>query len=299
METETIKHIATYTAVAVPLTVAITNLAKIIIEWLSQRHKLTESRIAQTHQITQHYLEKTLDPSVPLAIRHQLLRFLATPDKRGRRLSNWAQAELSRIGEIIDETNKAVKIAEDELHRARTPEEIGIAEDKLVDAINNQKSIMLPPQKPPVTPASLRAGLINDKDLSHLHMPNSNLKRMRLTYVKLINANFENSNLMNANLQGCNLKSANLNGADLTEVNLWEADLRDADLRNTRMINTDLQKSRLEGADLRNATIVDCNVQATYSLTTLWPEGFDPAEAGAVLIEEDQHFEEQKSKSER
>src|ERR1039458_4777647 len=92
METQTIQIIAGYVALAVPITVAITNLSKLALEWLNQKHLVKTARIQQTHEITTHYLNRALDPSVPLAIRHQLLRFLATPDKDGSRLNDWAKS---------------------------------------------------------------------------------------------------------------------------------------------------------------------------------------------------------------
>jgi len=57
------------------------------------------------------------------------------------------------------------------------------------------------------------------------------------------------------------LKGANLAGIDLSEANLREANLHGADLY---------------GADLSGAK---------YNKSTKFPEGFDPEEAGMVLVE--------------
>ena len=93
-----------------------------------------------------------------MAIRHQLLRFLATPEKDGSRLSKWAESELARIGGIVEETNRAVENAEKELHDAKSLSEITMAEHKLQDAVSRQKSLMQPPIKPSITASSLKAG---------------------------------------------------------------------------------------------------------------------------------------------
>ena len=115
MNAETAQVIALYVALAVPATVAIANIAKAFLEWRQQGHKVREAQIHQGHQITTHYLDKALDPTVPLAIRHQLLRFLSTPDSDGARLNSWAKSELERVGGLVEETNRAVVAAEESL----------------------------------------------------------------------------------------------------------------------------------------------------------------------------------------
>jgi hypothetical protein len=101
MQAEVIQTIAGYVAIAVPVTVALGNLARIAMEWLSQQHKIKTTAIQQTHNITTHYLDRALDPKVPLALRHQLLRFLATPDRGGSRLENWAKSHWSVWAPVI------------------------------------------------------------------------------------------------------------------------------------------------------------------------------------------------------
>jgi hypothetical protein len=47
-----------------------------------------------------------------------------------------------------------------------------------------------------------------------------------------------------------------------------------------------LNEAHLEGANLRNAHLEDAWLEgATFSSQTRWPEGFDPLDAGAVLVE--------------
>ncbi len=284
MLADEIQKITAYIAVAVPATVAIANIGKIVIEWLNQKHTIRTAQVEQTHQITTHYLDRALDPQVPLAIRHQLLRFLATPDKAGSRLSDWASSELTRVGSVVEEANRAVTNAEQELHTAKTAAQIAAAERKLAEASNRQKSLLEPPIKPRLTAAALRAGLIEDKELDGLVMTDKNLIGMHLTRRKLRGADFSGSDLLRAYLTGSDLRAASFSKANLTRTHFMESDLRSADLRGATLVGTDFQKARLEGADLRDTTLEGCDMRATYDAATQWPTGVDPEQLGAVLI---------------
>jgi hypothetical protein len=284
MQPEIVQKIAVYIAVAVPVTVAIGNLARIVLEWLNQRHKIKTTVIEQTHNITAHYLDRALDPQVPLALRHQLLRFLATSDPKGDRLRTWAQAELERVGSIVQETNRAVENAEKELNSATTPSQVEAAERKLTEAVRRQRSLMEPPIQPSITAAALRAGLIAEKQLNGLEMKNESLKEMQLNYRELRGADFSESDLTGARLQGCDLRAACFRKSNLTKTVFYEADLRGANFQQAILENTDFHQARLEGADLRNTKIEKVDMRATYDESTQWPEGFNPDKAGAVRI---------------
>jgi len=285
MDANVIQTIAGYVAIAVPVTVALGNLARIAMEWLSQRHKIKTTVIQQTHDITTHYLDRALDPKVPLALRHQLLRFLATPDRDGSRLQNWAKGELERVGSIVDETNRAVEDAEKELHAAKSAAQVAAAEKKLTNAMHRQRSLMEPPVKPPMTAAALRAGLISDTDLSGLDMQHSDLKKMSLVYRKLRAADFSGSDLSDASLQGCDLRAAVFANSNLSGTTFYQADLRGANLQGATLVRNDFREARLEGTDFRGATIENIDFRATYDKSTQWPEGFDPDAAGAVRVD--------------
>ena len=282
MNPEIVKSIAAYLALAVPATVAIANFAKIAMEWLQQRHKIGEAQVQLSHQITTHYLDRALDPAVPLAIRHQLLRFLATPDVKGNRLSIWAKTELDRVGWQVDETNRAVVAAEEGLRSAKTAVELERAERKLAEAVRKQRGLLEPPTTPPITAAAIRAGLIKEKKLNGLEMPAADLSNADFVYRELRGANLKNANLTEASLQGCDLRAADMSGATLIRTIFYSTDLRGADFTNARMTACDLREARLEGADLRGAEIVECRVLATFDDSTQWPFGFDPIAAGAV-----------------
>jgi hypothetical protein len=285
MKEEVVQAIAGYIALAVPVTVALANLARIAMEWLSQQHKIKTTVIQQAHDITTHYLDRALDPKVPLALRHQLLRFLATPDRGGSRLQDWAKGELERVGSIVDETSRAVEAAEKELHAAKNVAQVAAAEKKLADAMRRQQALLEPPVKPPITAAALRAELILDKDLSGLDMQHSDLTKMRLVYRKLRGADFSGSDLSNASLQGCDLRAAVFANSNLSRTVFYEADLRGANFQQATLVRNDFRSARLEGADFRGATIEDVDLRATYDKSTLWPEDFDPDAAGAVRVD--------------
>ena len=285
MDTQTIQIVAGYVALAVPITVAITNLSKLALEWLNQKHLVKTARIQQTHEITTHYLNRALDPSVPLAIRHQLLRFLATPDKDGSRLNDWAKSELNRVQSVVDETDKAVSEAEKELMAAKTSGEVVAAEKKLSFATSKKQSLLEPPKPPPITPATLRAGLIAEKKMTGLVMKDSDLRGMELHYRDLNGADFSGSVISGGNLQGSELRGANFEKADLSEIKFPFSDLRGANLREANLKGLYAPQARFEGTDLSGAILDKPKLErATFDDKTKWPQGFDPEKHGALKI---------------
>lgn len=284
MSEDLIKTIATYISIVIPVTVILINVAKIFLAWLSQKHSINTSNIQLNHQIITNYLDRALDPNVPLAIRHQLLRFLSTPDKDGSRLSSWAESELNRIGEIVEEANKAVLDAEKELNEAKTLQQIKSAEEKLSKAFKKQKSLLEPPQKPPINAASLKAGLVEDQQLDGISLCNLDLYNMNLVYRSLKGADFSNSNLSSSSLQGCDLRGSTFENANLESTQFYRADLRGAKFQKAKISYTKFEGARLEGADFSEAIIKHPNLKATYDDTTKWPEKFNPDDFGGVFI---------------
>lgn len=284
MDSDVVKTIAGYLALAVPATVALANLAKLLMEWLKQRHAIAESRTQQSHQITTHYLDRALDPNVPLAIRHQLLRFLATPDRAGSRLSTWAESELKRVGGLVEETNRAVAAAESEIQKAKSAGELAAAERKLAEAVWKQRGLLEPPTAPPVTAAAIRAGLISEKKLVGLNMKGQDLSNADFVYRELRGADFSQANLTEASLQGCDLRAANFAGAILKGTAFYLADLRGADFTDAQLEKTSFHQARLESANLGSAKIGSVDLRATYDESTQWPKGFLPDAHGAVHL---------------
>lgn len=282
MTTDTIQAVAGYVALAVPATVALSGLSKVFLEWLNQRHTIQVARAAQEHQITTHYLDRTLDPNVPLAIRHQLLRFLATPDGPKPRLTSWAAVELKRVGGVVDETNRAVEAAAKALHDATTAAQLQAAEMKLAEAVRRQRSLLEPPVTPLISAAAIRGGFVTDKNLNGLEMRGQDLSGARLTYRSLRGADFSLTILQDASLQGCDLRAASFTGADANRTTFFDADLRSADFSDASLRRVNFQGAHLEGANFATAELESCDFRATYDSTTQWPSGFDPKSSGGV-----------------
>jgi hypothetical protein len=81
-----------------------------------------------------------------------------------------------------------------------------------------------------------------------------------------------------------------LAGAILYQMNLVNADLRGADLRGAIAGTADLTDANLSDADLRGADFLDADLTnsiltgARYDAHTLWPDGFDPQQHGAIKV---------------
>ena len=89
-------------------------------------------------------------------------------------------------------------------------------------------------------------------------------------------------NLTYADFSGAALDWAELSGADLSWANLAGADLRRANLHGTNLHGTDLRRANLDGADLGATDLAEADLHAAqYTTATIWPAGFDPAQAGA------------------
>ena len=174
------------------------------------------------------------------------------------------------------------------------------------------------------TPSSLREADLHGADLHGADLRGEDLKDADLTGANLCKANLQGAKLCNAELSGGDLQEADLRDADLTGANLREAylrmanlsnaqmsgavlveadllgadlsdaDLQGADLSHARLGWTELHGADLRGADLHGADLRDADLRdlrdadltgAKYDRYTMWPEGFDPSAAGAVLEE--------------
>jgi uncharacterized protein YjbI with pentapeptide repeats len=100
-----------------------------------------------------------------------------------------------------------------------------------------------------------------------------------LTRADLAKRNLADFDFTSANMIKANLTDANLSRAILRSANLTGANLTGARLKNAKLINTRLAGADLSGADLTGAKLTG----AQYDATTIWPAGFDPIAAGAVL----------------
>jgi hypothetical protein len=102
-------------------------------------------------------------------------------------------------------------------------------------------------------------------------------ERLRATNLEGMDLSGEFLPAMDVEFQGKNLRNANLCRSDLRHSDFTATDLTGADLS-----EADLSGTNLAGANLENVTLTD----ARYDAATRWPAGFDPARAGAVLVEQ-------------
>ena len=94
-----------------------------------------------------------------------------------------------------------------------------------------------------------------------------------------IRARLYRADLEEADLGGTDLREADLRGANLCRANLYRANLRWANLAGADLRWVTLAGADLRGAHLRGATLIGVNLNgARWDSTTLWPEGFCPAE---------------------
>lgn len=215
--------------------------------WVNARAKIKLQEQAQQHKIITGYLDRALDPEVPLAIRQQLLRFLSTSG--GRQIENWAMAELRLVDAVVEGLDRAIEDAEKARGRARNPQSLRDAERRLAEAVRHRRSAGGMKVRPPPNAAALKA----------------------------------DSKLRGASFQGADLRAADMSGADLVDARFYEADARAAKFCNSDLRGADFHKARLHGVDFSGAQLEHADLRATYDDATVWPAGFDPAVAGAVL----------------
>ena len=123
--------------------------------------------------------------------------------------------------------------------------------------------------------ATLTGANMTSADLSGADFRKAKVDQMYLWDTNLAGANMEGLDLSVAyGFHGVNLRGANLKKVTLTKVNecsFFGADLRGANL--TQMKDVSRIKSNFR--------------KAKYDKATSWPKGFDPVEAGAVLVTEE------------
>ncbi len=148
--------------------------------------------------------------------------------------------------------------------------------------------------------ANLQEANLYGANLSGADLYGADLIEANLSGADLIEANLSGADLTGADLRDANLFGANLNGADLFASYLEDTNLSGANLRGTDLCQAWLQVASLvwtnlggaylhganfAGADLNNAGFYfhDQPARTKYDVHTVWPEGFDPKAARAVL----------------
>ena len=89
-------------------------------------------------------------------------------------------------------------------------------------------------------------------------------------------------------MRGFDLSERDLSGLNLTSADLRKAKLREADLSKTNLSMANLSEADLSEANLSEADLYQTDLTgAKYTVHTIWPDGFDPNEAGAIVVDEE------------
>lgn len=139
--------------------------------------------------------------------------------------------------------------------------------------------------------AHLEWAHLGEAQLNEAHMRKVFLVAAHLARANLLKADLREAHLVGAKLAGANLKEADLTNAHLEWAFMGTTNLLGACLKGAQMVGTELRGANLAYTDLSDANLEDTSLTwsrlrgATYNEKTLWPEGFDPISAGAVLKE--------------
>ena len=129
---------------------------------------------------------------------------------------------------------------------------------------------------------------LRDVNLFGANLQNATLNQTNLEGATLMFTDLTRAGLVNANIKRVDLWGAELDSAVLISANLGEANLFRAKLPDARLDLASLNNANLDGAELINATLHEADLRgATYTAHTVWPDGFDPVAAGAILVEDD------------
>lgn len=110
------------------------------------------------------------------------------------------------------------------------------------------------------------------------------LRRSRLDLGDFERGRFDFASLRSASAIEASFSAASMQYANLHRGRFIRADFRGADLRQADLTAADLRGARLDGADLTGANLTGAVlVGAKFSRNTLWPQGFSPIAAGAIL----------------
>ena len=138
----------------------------------------------------------------------------------------------------------------------------------------------------PVQPPVLSLG--EDTDLNGLILSRASMHGVDLGFVDLKRARLRGVDFLRAVLSGADLSEASLSGVNLCDADLRVARLIDVKVSGSVFVGADLSGAHLHGADLRGVELTQTRfrnenwLSAEFDGRTKWPDGFDPAAAGAV-----------------
>ncbi|MCX7541120.1 pentapeptide repeat-containing protein [Corynebacterium antarcticum] len=146
--------------------------------------------------------------------------------------------------------------------------------------------------------ACLKRANLREAELTGVIMVRScfqgaNLQTARLDRANLTWANLEGANLMGATLEGTYLRGACLKSTDLVEANLGGVDLVGGSLEGADLVGARLDGAKLAAVANDGSLVASCSFDsktlwagATYTSSTVFPEGFDPEAHGMKLVDD-------------
>lgn len=124
-------------------------------------------------------------------------------------------------------------------------------------------------------------GTTKGADLSGAQLEEADLSEAHLEGANLLEAHLERSILVEAHLEGANMGLAHLEGAFLLGAHLEGANMGHAHLDKAPLLGAHLEGANLTCAKTEKAFLIG----ATYNNQTRWPDGINPEEADAKLID--------------
>ena len=228
---------------------------------------------------------------------------------RGKTLWDWLQLIIIPItlllgGYLINSYQQEREIS---LNQKRNEEDRKIAEDLTQETLlqtylDRMGNLLigneLSPEPKPETKQVARVWTITvmrrvngeRKGIALQFLRESSLIRSNDPVVVLLDADLSGANLRGADLRVANLRrtrliKANLSWALLIGADISLADLSEADLNQAHASGANLSGTNLSGANLSGADLSGANLRGTqYTRETVWPDGFDPVQAGAILV---------------
>ncbi len=173
----------------------------------------------------------------------------------------------------------------DALNPSRTADDIGGPRDRLWGYLPHPDSAGVNWAGADLAGHNLAGRNLAGANLAGANLTGANLRRANLKGAYLFGANLTgvtavDADLTNANLEWSTLKAANLDGATLRCADLTRANLTQASLRNTALPEVNLIGTNLRGAEITGASLS----AAVADLNTVWPDGFNPADAGVLIF---------------
>jgi uncharacterized protein YjbI with pentapeptide repeats len=128
--------------------------------------------------------------------------------------------------------------------------------------------------------------VFSDQNLAGLELPNVMLEGGLFDNACLENADFSGGDLYWTYFAFANLKRVRFVGARLAGCNFDDANLSFADLSNAKLVKDNVGgRTSLAGAILNGAILSGADLSgASYDARTVFPEAFDPAAYGMMLM---------------